>query len=82
MILYRCSKGKNLLQGKEGNEMKEVKNIIERSTKELEQLKEKFNETPVEDQDKLRRLKERIDKLDYYIAGLNTALVYFEREVQ
>lgn len=61
--------------------MKEVKNIIERSTKELEQLKEKFNNTPAEEQDNLRRLKERIDKLDYYIAGLNTALVYFEREV-
>lgn len=81
MILYRCSKGKDLLQERRNEYMEEVKKIIERSTKELEQLKERFNNTPAEDQDKLRRLKERIDKLDYYIAGLNTALVYFEREL-
>ena len=58
--------------------MKEIKKLIERKTKELKELEIRFNNTPVENKGALERLDMRIQKLRYYIMGLEDALLYLE----
>ena len=60
--------------------MKNIEKIIERKTKEMEDLKERFNNTPIENKRMLERLDMKIEKLRYYIMGLEDALTYIKIE--
>ena len=58
--------------------MKEIKYYIESNKKLKEQYEKELKETEVESE-KLR-IKNNIDKVDYYIRGLQDAIKYIENE--
>lgn len=60
--------------------MKAIDELIKRKQKEMEVLKEKFYNTPTEEQKVLERLDNKIEKLRYYIMGLQDAKIYIEQE--
>ena len=60
--------------------MKNIEKLIERKTKEMNELIDKFNHTPVENRGALERLDIRIEKLRHYIMGLEDALLYIKTE--
>ena len=57
-----------------------LKEMIKRNEEELETIKTRIQETSAEEQDKLRRFFLQATKKEYYIMGLETALVYYEQE--
>lgn len=58
--------------------MKEIKYYIESNKKLKEQYEKELNETKVESE--RLRIKNNIDKIDYYIRGLQDAIKYIENE--
>ena len=60
--------------------MKQIEEYIVSNKKLMEEKIEQFNQTDPTEETELKRLKEWIDKLDYYIRGLEDAKKYIEEE--
>ena len=60
--------------------MKQIDYFIESNKKILEELINKFEETEPEQQHLLQHIKNDIDKVEYYIKGLEDAKKYIEED--
>ena len=60
--------------------MKQIEQYIESNKKRLEELIDEFEQTSPDEQSELKRINDMINKIEYYIKGLEDAKKYILEE--